>query len=56
MPKTLAERTQVAEERASRYLADANEAAEAGKSAKAERLYAKSQFWLDQYNKLAGNA
>lgn len=40
----------------SRYLANANEAAEAGNQAKADRLYAKSQFWLDRYNKLAGNS
>ncbi len=38
------------------YLADANEASESGQTAKAERLYAKGQFWLDRYNKLAGNA
>lgn len=41
---------------ASRYLADANEAEEAGKREKAAKLYAKSQYWLDRYNKLIGNA
>jgi hypothetical protein len=41
---------------ANRYLGDANEAAEAGKREKAERLYAKAQYWLDRYNKLVGNA
>jgi hypothetical protein len=45
-----------ADERGSRYLADANEAAERGDHAKAEKLYQKGQFWLDRYNKLAGNA
>jgi hypothetical protein len=44
-----------AEVKASKWLADANEASERGQKAKAERLYAKAQFWLDRYNKLAGN-
>lgn len=44
-----------AEIEGSRYLADANEAAERGNTVKAERLYAKGQWWLDRYNKLAGN-
>lgn len=44
-----------AEELGSRYLANANEAAEQGKTKKAEKLYEKSQFWLDRYNQLAGN-
>ncbi len=41
-----------------RYLADYNERVErmGFEDAKAERLYAKGQFWLDRYNKLAGNA
>ncbi len=38
-----------------RYLADANEASERGNRELAETLYAKSQHWLDRYNKLAGN-
>lgn len=45
-----------AEERANKWLADANEAAERGNHAKAERLYEKAQYWLDRFNKLAGNA
>ena len=53
---TKSERTLKAEHLASRYLGDANEAAEAGNHAKAERLYAQSQIWLDRYNILAGNA
>lgn len=56
MTKTKEERMIEADERGSRYLADANEAAERGQKAKAERLYEKGQFWLDRYNKLAGNA
>ena len=44
-----------AEERAGKWLADANEMAERGQHEKAERLYEKAQFWLDRYNKLAGN-
>lgn len=39
----------------SRYLADANQAAEQGKSSKAERLYSKGQYWLDLSNQLRGN-
>lgn len=54
--KTLAERIADADERGSRYLADANEAAERGDNAKAEKLYEKGQYWLDRYNNLAGNA
>lgn len=54
--KPLGERLAEADERGSRYLADANEAAERGDTAKAEALYEKGQFWLDRYNKLAGNA
>ena len=44
-----------AEQRSSAWLADANEAAERGDHAKAEKLYAKAQFWLDRLNKLLGN-
>jgi hypothetical protein len=55
-PKTpLYERMIDAEVRGSTYLGDANEAAERGNKELAEKLYAKSQFWLDRYNKLAGN-
>lgn len=55
MKKTLKERILEADERGNRYLADANEAAERGDTAKAEKLYAKGQYWLDRYNKLVGN-
>lgn len=54
MAKTLNEKIADADERGSRYLADANEAAEEGKRERAERLYAKGQFWLDRANKLRG--
>ena len=53
--RSLRERQIDAETRASRYLADANEAAESGKAEKAERLYGKSQFWLDRMNLLNGD-
>lgn len=45
-----------AEERASKWLADGNEASERGKQAKAEKCYEKAQYWLDRYNQMAGNA
>lgn len=54
--RSLEQRKSEADERGSRYLADANEAAEHGDKAKAEKLYAKGQFWLDRYNRLSENA
>lgn len=56
MAKTTREKMIDAEVRGGRYLADANEAAERGDKVKAEKLYDKAQYWLDRYNKLAGNA
>jgi uncharacterized protein HemY len=53
--KSIEERLRDADERASMYLADANAAQEWGEEDKANRLFEKSQFWLDRYNKLAGN-
>jgi hypothetical protein len=44
-----------AETRASQWLASANELSEKGQTEKAEEHYRKAQFWLDRYNKLAGN-
>lgn len=41
-----------AEANGSGWLADGNEAAEAGKHAKAEKCYAKAQFWLDRANSI----
>lgn len=55
-PRNLADRIQEADERGNRYLADANEASERGDKVKAEKLYAKGQFWMDRYNKLVGNS
>lgn len=43
-----------ADARGSAILADANEAAEAGFKAKAERLYTRAQKWLDRSNNLRG--
>lgn len=45
-----------ADERCNRYLADANEAEEAGDKKRAEKLYEKSGFWRNRYNQLAGNS
>ena len=42
------------EERAGKWLADGRAAEEAGKTAKAERCYEKSQYWLDKANKVRG--
>lgn len=53
--KTLSERIADADMRGSKYLADANEAAERGDHVKAEKLYEKCQYWLDRVNKLLGN-
>ena len=44
-----------AEQRGSAWLADGNEAEERGDAEKADKCFAKAQFWLDRYNKLAGN-
>lgn len=54
--KSLADRIAEADDRGSRYLADANEAADRGQHAKADRLYTKGQFWLDRSNTLRGEA
>jgi hypothetical protein len=56
MVKTLADRIAHADMMGCKYLADANEAAERGKHEKAEKLYAKGQYWLDRYNRLVGDA
>lgn len=53
--KSLRERIQDADVRSGMYLGNANEASEAGNQALADKLYAKSQFWLDRYNHLVGN-
>ena len=56
MGKTVSEKVAHADERGSHWLVLANEAAEQGKDAKAEKLYAKGQYWMDLSNKLRGNA
>lgn len=56
MTRTTYEKMLDAEEFGSRWLAKGNEYDEAGNHKKAEECYAKGQFWLDRYNKLAGNA
>lgn len=43
-----------AEARCGKWLADGNEYEERGEREKAEKCYAKSQFWLDRANKLRG--
>jgi hypothetical protein len=53
---SLAERVLEAETRASQWLADGNQAEEAGHIAKAERCFQKAQFWLDRANLLSGRA
>jgi hypothetical protein len=47
-----------ADDMGNRYLGDYNERVErlGYEDSVAQRLYAKGQFWLDRYNKLAGNA
>lgn len=54
MAKTLSEKIADADMHGGKWLALGNEAAEAGKHDKAEKLYAKGQFWLDRSNKLRG--
>jgi hypothetical protein len=54
MTKTLQQKIVEAEDRGNRLLADANEAAEKGNQAKADKLYEKGQYWLDRSNKLQG--
>lgn len=51
---TLAGKIAEADARGGNWLALGNEASEAGKREKAEKLYAKGQYWLDRSNKLRG--
>jgi hypothetical protein len=53
--RTLAEQIADADERGSRWLAEANAAAERGNYQKAEALYDKASKWLDESNRLRGN-
>ena len=43
------------EHQAGMWLSKGNEAEERGDHDKAEKCFAKSQYWLDRYNKAAGN-
>lgn len=52
--KPLAERKDDADMRCRHWLAEGNTAAAAGNQVKAEKCYAKSQFWLDRWNHLCG--
>ena len=52
--RTTAELVADADARGSALLADANQARDAGDNDKAERLYARSQKWLDKSNRLRG--
>lgn len=52
--KPLGERILDAEVRASKWLADANEARESGNEKRAAACDAKSQYWLDRFNVLSG--
>ena len=54
--KPLAERTLEAETRASQWLADGNQAREAGLLDKADRCFDKAQYWLDRANYLSGRS
>lgn len=54
MTLSLNERIAIADEKGNNWLAKANEAHEKGQYEKAEKLYAKGQFWLDRSNKLRG--
>jgi len=54
--KTKQERIMEAEVRGSAWLAEGNQALERGQKQKAQKYFDKAQFWLDRYNKLAGNA
>jgi len=55
MRKPLQDRITDAEQRCGCYLAAANEASERGQTEKAEKLFAKSQFWRDRMNLLSGD-
>jgi cytochrome c peroxidase len=54
--KPLDQRALEAETRASQWLADGNQAREAGRTVKAERCFQKAQFWLDRANLLSDQA
>ena len=49
---SIADKIAHADERGGHWLAKANEASECGDDTKAEKLYEKSQYWLDRANRL----
>lgn len=53
--KTIADKIADADMHGGRWLAKANEYAERGDHEKAEKCYAKGQYWLDRANQLLGN-
>lgn len=52
--RSVKDRADNALDRAAYWLAEGNEARDAGKSKTAERCYERAQRWHDRYNKLAG--
>lgn len=54
MGTDMTDKAQEYEHKASKWLADANEAQEAGNKAEAEKFYEKAQYWLDRANKARG--
>lgn len=52
--KTVEERISHAEMMSARYLGNYNEDMEAGRTVRAEKMLAKSQYWLDRANDLRG--
>lgn len=52
MKRTVQERAVEAEVLGSRWLGNANEAAERGNKIRADKCYEKAQFWLDRANLL----
>ena len=53
--RPLPERIAHAEALSARYLGNYNEDLEAGRHARAEKMLAKSQYWLDRANVLRGD-
>ena len=54
-PETTQDKIAEADMYGGRWLAKGNEYAERGDHEKAEKCYAKGQYWLDRANKLLGN-
>ncbi len=52
--QTVAERVLDADTKASKWLADANEARESGQLELAAKCDGRSQYWLDRFNLLSG--